>query len=117
MTRMQFLSDLATAKPGDWIIYHTGYLFRDREFGPDFQNVHAVATAAYDAYDEARVTLVQRRIGPGVYAYCAIKLDYDAHKRADQKAGSHYNTKKHRDPSKKYRESKKHRYAAALPSQ
>ncbi len=110
MNRVSFLTALATAKPKDCIIYHTGYLLHDRQFGPEFQNVHAIATAAYEAYDEARVTLVQKRIAPGVCAYVAVKLNYDTHLRKDQKAGSHYNNK-NRSASPRYRESKKHRYA------
>jgi hypothetical protein len=97
MTRMQFLSQLATAKPGEYVVYHTGNLLYDRENGPEFQNVNAVAVAAYEAYDEARVTLVQKRIAPHVCAYIAIKLEYDIHLRADQKVGSHFVNKKLRN--------------------
>lgn len=85
MNRMQFLSQLAALKPGERLVYHTGNLIYDRENGPDFQNVHAVGVAAYEAYDEARITLVQKRIAPHICAYVAVKLDYDTHLRADQK--------------------------------
>ena len=91
MTRMSFLADLSTAKAGDKIVYHTGLLMMDRMFGPTFQNVHAIATAALEAWDENRVHLVQKRIAPGVCTYIAIKRP-GVHLRAEQK------TQKHRYP-------------------
>ena len=91
MTRASFLADLATAKPGDKIVYHTGLLMMDRMFGPTFQNVHAIGTAALEAWDENRVHLVQKRIAPGVCAYIAIKRGGDSvHLRADQKVKNRY---------------------------
>src|ERR1700722_17100400 len=88
MTRVSFLTDVATAKASDWIVYHTGNLLYDRLFGPEFQNVHAIATAAYEAYDEDRVHLVQKRIAPGVCAYIVIKREYEEpHLRKEQKSG------------------------------
>jgi ferric-dicitrate binding protein FerR (iron transport regulator) len=90
MTRVSFLAEVATARPGDEIIYHTGLLMMDRMFGPEFQNVHAIATAAMEAWKEGRVHLVQKRVARGICAYIAIKRARTAHLRADQKLGSHY---------------------------
>ena len=90
MTRASFLANLATAKPGDKIVYHTGLLMMDRMFGPTFQNVHAIGTAALEAWDENRVHLVQKRIAPGVCAYIAIKRGDSVHLRADQKTKNRY---------------------------
>lgn len=84
MTRMSFLADLATARAGDKIVYHTGLLMMDRLFGPEFQNIHAIATAALDAFKEGRVHLVQKRISRGVCAYIAVKRASTLHLRKDQ---------------------------------
>lgn len=84
MTRMSFLSDLATARAGDKIVYHTGFLMMDRMFGPEFQNIHAIATAAFEAHKEGRVDLVQKRIARGVCAYIAVKRASTIHLRKDQ---------------------------------
>lgn len=73
MTRMSFLSALATARKGETVVYHTGLLMMDRLFGPEFQNVHAISTAAMEAWKEKRVHLVQKRISHGVCVYMAIK--------------------------------------------
>lgn len=73
MTRVTFLSALSAARKGEKIIYHTGWLMTDRRFGPTFDRVHAVATAAMEAWNDARVHLVQRRLGPNVYEYIAVK--------------------------------------------
>jgi hypothetical protein len=94
MTRMQFLTELATAKPNEWVVYHTGNLLYDSQFGEDVPAVKAVAVAAMEAWDETRVHLVQKRVSPGVCAYIAIKRDYDVHLRKDQKIQRHYITER-----------------------
>ena len=85
MDRVQFLSDVATAKPGEKIVYHYGLLMLNRQIGDNAKAVSAVAEAAYEAWDECRVHLLQKRIAPGVCAYIAVKRPGAAHLRADQK--------------------------------
>jgi hypothetical protein len=46
----------------------------DRQHGPFFQNVHAIAHAAWEAFEAGRCTLVQHRINPTVCDYYAVKL-------------------------------------------
>lgn len=74
MNRVSFLSAISSARRGEKVVYHTGLLLIDRHRGPTFQDVHAVATAAWEAYEEGRVTLTQQRIVPFVCAYIAEKL-------------------------------------------
>ena len=73
MTRVSFLAELASARKGDTIVYHTGLLMMDRLFGPTFQNTNYIAIAAMEAWEQKRAHLVQKRIAPGVCAYMAVK--------------------------------------------
>ena len=75
LNRVNFLADLATAQKGDPVVYHRGSLMFDRLRGPNFQNVHAIATAAWEAFMAGRCTLVQHRISPLEFDYIAIKKD------------------------------------------
>lgn len=73
ISRTDFLSQIETAKPGTKIIYHTGSVMADRQIGQTFLTVNAVAAAAYDAYLNGQVTLVQKTLAPGIHDYIAIK--------------------------------------------
>lgn len=58
---------------GQAIVYHTGSLMYDKLRGAQFQTVFGVAKTMWDAYERGQVTLVQRKLGPLVYEYIAIK--------------------------------------------
>lgn len=60
----EFWTTLHAARVGENIVYHIG-----RHCG----GVHR--QDAMDAYDRGLVTLVQKRDGPGMFAYIAQKLD------------------------------------------
>ena len=74
MNRVSFLATLACARRGERVQYHSGLLMYDRQHGPFFQNVHAIAHAAWEAFEAGRCTLVQHRINPTVCDYYAVKL-------------------------------------------
>lgn len=52
------------------LIYHTGYLWKDREVNGAAADM---ARAAWAAYQKRKVLLVQRRCGAFNYEYIAIK--------------------------------------------
>lgn len=58
---------------GQTLIYHVGLLMNDRQAGPCFQTIHGVALAAWEAYEQGKVTLVQRKVDIGHYQYMAIR--------------------------------------------
>lgn len=66
--------------PGQALVYHVGYLPRDRERGPFFQQIHGLGTAMYNAHERGEVTLVQHKLKPFQYEYIAIKRDRTARK-------------------------------------
>lgn len=68
---MNFDTKLARSKPGDEIVYHTGYHCLE---APKFVKRNAEAKAAWDAYERGDVLLYQRRTGPFQLIYCARVL-------------------------------------------
>ena len=74
MKRIPFMSALAYAKRGEQVVYHVGSLMFDRLVGEDFQSVHATACAAWEAYEQKRVSLVQRKTVSHRFEYIAVKL-------------------------------------------
>jgi hypothetical protein len=78
LTVGRFRSWLARAEPGAVLEYHRGLLIFDRspasELSEDERRVVAgLADAAFQAAEEGRVHLVQRRNGPFDFSYVAIK--------------------------------------------
>ena len=68
---------LSTAKAGDTIVYHRGYLALDRGAGSRFgdnagEELDHIATALMVMAEAGRVHLVQRRHGPFDYTYLAV---------------------------------------------
>jgi hypothetical protein len=63
-TAHQFKQALRTGRPGDKIIYHTGHLLWDRIKSTKVEalTLHELGNAAWKAYKEDRVSLVQRRL-------------------------------------------------------
>lgn len=59
-----FWAALHDAEPGDFIVYH---------IGPHCGGQHR--KDAMDAYDRGLTTLVQKRNGPGMFAYTAQKIE------------------------------------------
>jgi len=66
MTEEQFEQALKAAKPGDEIVYHTGFHCMNAS-GIRMPTAHA----AWRAYIMERVVLYQRRLAPGKLNYCA----------------------------------------------
>jgi hypothetical protein len=71
---------VATAAPGDVAIYHSGNLAFDRdEAGPFkadkkmFAAIDALARAVWELAAQGSVFLGQRRVGPGICDYLAIR--------------------------------------------
>jgi hypothetical protein len=68
---------LSTAKAGDNIVYHRGYLAMDRGSGSRLgddagEELDHIATALMVMAEAGRVHLVQRRHGPYDYTYLAV---------------------------------------------
>lgn len=64
------LQRLKLAPRGQWVIYHTGYLFMDRI---QYTQLNSLAHAVYVKYVAGEVCLVQRRLGDMRYEYYAVK--------------------------------------------
>lgn len=69
----QFVAECDAAPAGARIGYYRGSLMRDRVWGPRFLEVEALARAVWQAMEEGKVMLVQRKV-LGTYEYTAIKL-------------------------------------------
>ena len=68
---------LSTAKAGDMIIYHRGYLALDRGAGSKLgdnagEELDHIAAALMAMAEAGRVHLIQRRHGPFDYTYLAV---------------------------------------------
>lgn len=72
MNGTEFQAWVMGAPPGDSVIYHTGYLPWDRR-NPINRRVAEAANAAWWAYEQRLVALVQRRLGDLKFEYIAIK--------------------------------------------
>jgi hypothetical protein len=87
LTVGRFWSWLARSEPGAALEYHRGLLILDRspasELGEDERRtVATLADAAFQAAEQGRVHLVQRRNGPFDFSYVAIKAAPARGKRA-----------------------------------
>jgi hypothetical protein len=87
LTATRFWSWLARAAPGAALEYHRGLLILDRspasELSEDERRMVArLADAAFQAAEEGRVHLVQRRNGDFDFSYVAIKAASARGKRA-----------------------------------
>lgn len=67
---------LQTAEPWTEYVYYRGNLMRAREDENLLvrEEAGAVAEMFYEAYRRREVLLFQRRTGPGMCDYCAVKL-------------------------------------------
>lgn len=70
LIRTDFQTRLALANAGERITYHTGDLMFDRVRG---SQLDVTASAAWDAHLAGECLLVQKRIGPNVWEYIAIR--------------------------------------------
>ena len=73
-----FFAWLERAEPGQRLAYHRGLLLRDRSpasklAGGDRRALARIADAVFQAAEQGRVLLVQRRHGPFDFSYLAIK--------------------------------------------
>ena len=78
LTVGRFWSWLARAEPGAALEYHRGLLVRDRSPASELsederRTVATLADTAFQAAEQGRVHLVQRRNGPFDFSYVAIK--------------------------------------------
>lgn len=73
MTRQEFEAWVSGSVPGQQATYHVGSLMYHRQKGIRFQEVANVATAAWDAMEAGKVTLVQRTVARSCHEYIAIK--------------------------------------------
>ncbi|MDX9859295.1 MAG: hypothetical protein RBS99_00115 [Rhodospirillales bacterium] len=76
-TESRFCAWVAQAKPGDEVEYHRGFLVIDLTLPGALSRVAraelaVVAACAFDLAERGFIHLVQRRIGPSVFAYLAI---------------------------------------------
>jgi hypothetical protein len=67
--------------PGSRKTYYTGHLFADRQqevrkgvLTPKAKRVHALGNEAWSLYEKGLVTLVQKKIGPMLYDYIAVRV-------------------------------------------
>jgi len=74
MTIKEFETALHNAPVGGKILYYTGLLILDREVGRQFAAIHAIGTAAWEAYKAGKVTLVQKSLPCFGAEYYAVKL-------------------------------------------
>lgn len=77
MTQHEFNNALMVAQPGAKISYYMGSLMADRIRGKDDMAIHALGTAAWQAYEKGHCLLVQKRFGTrgmNMFEYIAIKL-------------------------------------------
>ena len=75
----QLAAWIATSNPGESIVYHNGFLSRDRQRilndaeGAVIDKIRRVAEMAWMFAGIGQVSLVQRRIGELMYDYIAIR--------------------------------------------
>jgi hypothetical protein len=79
-TDIAFQYWLKNARPGERVLYYYGFLMRDREvfmrgggFSDNFPPSIKTAIAAWKAYMNGSVHLIQKKQGMGVYEYIAVK--------------------------------------------
>jgi hypothetical protein len=87
LTVGRFWSWLARSEPGAALEYHRGLLILDRSPASELsederRTVATLADAAFQAAEQGRVHLVQRRNGPFDFSYIAIKAAPARGKRA-----------------------------------
>lgn len=83
ITLAAFTRWVEVARPGEKMVYHTGFLVIDREkivqlpsYGIArvfIEPYHAIGQYAWWAYERGLVVLVQRKRSDGVFDYIAIK--------------------------------------------
>jgi hypothetical protein len=73
LSQSSFSHNLDNAKPGQWLMYHVGYLYEERTKN---RRLNALAHSVYAKYLEGKVCLVQRRLGDKSYEYYAVKRCY-----------------------------------------
>jgi hypothetical protein len=83
----EFRGWLARAEAGPWFEYHRGHLIWDRSPSSelpegDRRALTRIANAVFQAAEEGRVHLVQRRHGPFDFSYLAIKSIRSRNRRA-----------------------------------
>jgi len=71
INRSIFSQRLDTARRGDWILYHSGFLYEDRASSKILDGLRRTVYASYLA---GKTTLVQRRQGDKNYDYYAVVL-------------------------------------------
>lgn len=64
---------IKNAKRGEQLVYHRGFLLRDRQNAMSAHDYKGIGMTLWAAYLRGQVTLAQRRIGEGCYEYIAFK--------------------------------------------
>lgn len=98
MNRRELCALIDGMEPSQVLIYHEGYLLRDREHGPNMLAVNGLALEAWAAVEAGKVIAVQRRVGDLHYEYLLVKRT-PPHKAVtwigcyheDHLNGGHYN--------------------------
>ncbi len=70
LSRAALLQRIEMADRGQWIMYHVGYLYEDRTKN---RRLNAMAHEARAQYELGHVCLVQRRLGPNMAEYYAVR--------------------------------------------
>ena len=70
-----FRAWLETSHPGDSVIYHSGYLAKDRQRipGQELPACSHLGALAWDWYEAREVCLTQRKLADGAFEYIATK--------------------------------------------
>lgn len=77
MTPAQFTANLRRIKPGESFVYHVGLLMYERCQSVNYNGWRAIdelGKAAWEAHEQRKASLTQRRIEDGVCAYIATRL-------------------------------------------
>ncbi len=73
MNAEQFEAQVASARPGHQIIYHSGHLAFDRLKERAARSIDFIAWSAMNLEERGYVALVQKRNGEGDYDYIAVR--------------------------------------------
>lgn len=76
MNPYEFRRWFENARAGDIVVYHIGDLAFDRlGHFPQARMIDEMGATAYDFYNTDECHLVQRRVGPGIFEYRAVRTN------------------------------------------
>lgn len=73
----EFHNWLLLSSPGEKIIYHTGYLAKDRlkeEAAEVNEDINSLALTVWNAFEKGKITLLQKRDKINSVHYIAVRL-------------------------------------------